>query len=129
MCFRDHIPDPTQQPIRITQSPEASHDSELKSHGDSARHVPPHRHHSTASTNTKTAAAAKNDHHRSQSQSQSQSQSGRSLSTTSDHHNYNDNTTSHTKSAKELRRLKAKDPNVIDKMNMYPPRAMIVGGF
>ncbi|KAJ9643272.1 hypothetical protein H2204_002168 [Knufia peltigerae] len=123
MCFRDDIPDPTQQPIRITQSTEA-HDSE--SYGDVA-HLP--RHHSTASTATAggkrhSQSLAPALSHHSQYAHLSPSSTNTRPSNASDHHQHQHH---HHQNAKELRQLKAKDPNVIGKVGVYTPNNMFAG--
>ncbi|KAL6250393.1 hypothetical protein RBB50_002695 [Rhinocladiella similis] len=123
MCFRDNISDPTQQPIRITQSTEA-HDSE--SYGDVA-HLPRHSTASTAASSKRHSQSPYLSTTQSHHHHQQQQYAHLSPTTSATSGGAEKGAASHTKSAKELRQLKAKDPNVVGKMGMYSPRDMFAG--
>ncbi|KIW50793.1 hypothetical protein PV05_09580 [Exophiala xenobiotica] len=104
MCFRSEETDPTQQPIRITQTDEA-HGSE--SFGD-VSHLPPKRTRTNSSahhTSSTQAPASLSDKDRDQPQTQKPN-------------------------AKGLRKIKANDKDIANKMAMRPPDFIgAAGGF
>jgi len=105
MCFRTEEPDPTQQPIRITRSDEA-HGGESFGDGD-VSHIPSHRtrtnssaHHRTSSTQDQAPAVLRDKH--------------------GDLH-WDNSTQTQMLNAKVVRKIKANDRDIADKMATHSP--------
>jgi len=114
MCFRSDDPDPTQQPIRITRSDEA-HGSE--SFAD-VSHLP--------STRTRTNSSA----HRPISHPAPASHGDKDKDTDKPTSQTHKKSPSSTADSKFLRKIKANDKDIANKMAMRPPDFIgAAGGF